>query len=465
MTAMDYAALPPEVNSGRMYTGAGAGPMLAAAAAWDQLAGELGSAAQCYHAVISELTEDSWQGGASASMAAAAMPYATWMTATAAQAQQTASQARAAAAAYQAAYSATVPPQAITVNRAALTKLLATNTFGQNAPAIAANQAQYGQMWAQDTAAMYSYAAASAAATTLAPFGEPPQTTNPAGAANQAAASNQAITTGGLAQASSQIPNALQGIASGASVDPSQWLLDLLNSAPIQEFEGLMAGSSGLQSLFLGSFGFFTSGILFMLSPGENIAVMAAMAAAAPAAALMSDVSGAAEGALLAGSAESLAGSAGLGGAQASASLARAASVGGLSVPQSWGSAAPAIRLASGAAALPIVGAEGLSAAAPGGMLGGPIGPIGSVVNAPRNGERSRYGSRAKLLPAMAGESTGHDGAPGHWANFEGLTPEPGPASERDQLNGLRKAVTAMSKERDVLKRSATLLIKEAMHK
>lgn len=464
MTAMDYAALPPEVNSGRMYAGAGAGPMLATAAAWDQLAGELCSAADSYQAVISELTEDSWQGPASASMAAAAMPYATWMTATAAQVQQAASQARAAAAAYQAAYSAMVPPQAITANRAVLTKLLATNTFGQNAPAIAANQAQYGQMWAQDTAAMYSYAAASAAATTLAPFSEAPQTTNPAGAANQAAASNQAITTGGLAQASSQIPNVLQGIASGASVDPSQWLLDLLNSTPIQGFEGLMAGSSGLQSLFLGSFGFFASGILFMLSPGENIAVMAAMAAAAPAA-LVSDVSGAAEGALLAGSAESLAGSAGLGGAQASASLARAASVGGLSVPQSWGSAAPAIRLASGAAALPIAGAEGLSAAAPGGMFGAPMGPIGSVVNAPRNGERSRYGSRAKLLPGMAAESTGHDGTPGHWANFDGLTPEPGPASERDQLNGLRKAVTAMSKERDVLKRSATLLIKEAMHK
>ena len=37
----DFAALPPEVNSTRMYTGPGAGPMMAAAAAWNNLAAEL----------------------------------------------------------------------------------------------------------------------------------------------------------------------------------------------------------------------------------------------------------------------------------------------------------------------------------------------------------------------------------------------------------------------------------------
>ncbi len=45
---MDFAFLPPEVNSGRMYTGPGAGPMLAAAAAWDDLAAELSSTAASY---------------------------------------------------------------------------------------------------------------------------------------------------------------------------------------------------------------------------------------------------------------------------------------------------------------------------------------------------------------------------------------------------------------------------------
>src|SRR5271156_3603839 len=42
---MDFAALPPEINSGRIYAGAGAGPMMTAASAWDGLASELNAAA------------------------------------------------------------------------------------------------------------------------------------------------------------------------------------------------------------------------------------------------------------------------------------------------------------------------------------------------------------------------------------------------------------------------------------
>ncbi|MGH3562205.1 MAG: PPE domain-containing protein, partial [Mycobacterium sp.] len=38
---MDYGALPPEVNSARIYAGPGSGPMVAAAAAWNRLAAEL----------------------------------------------------------------------------------------------------------------------------------------------------------------------------------------------------------------------------------------------------------------------------------------------------------------------------------------------------------------------------------------------------------------------------------------
>ncbi|MCV7394002.1 PPE domain-containing protein, partial [Mycobacterium paraseoulense] len=39
----DFGALPPEINSGRMYAGPGSGPMMVAAAAWDVLAAELGT--------------------------------------------------------------------------------------------------------------------------------------------------------------------------------------------------------------------------------------------------------------------------------------------------------------------------------------------------------------------------------------------------------------------------------------
>ena len=54
---MDFGALPPEINSARMYAGPGPESMLAAAAAWNGLAGELHSAAASYGSVISELTE------------------------------------------------------------------------------------------------------------------------------------------------------------------------------------------------------------------------------------------------------------------------------------------------------------------------------------------------------------------------------------------------------------------------
>ena len=83
---MFYAAFPPEVNSGRMYAGPGSGPMRAAAAAWDGLAGELQSAAASYSSVISSLTGGAWPGPSSLNMAAAVTPYLTWMQATAAQA-------------------------------------------------------------------------------------------------------------------------------------------------------------------------------------------------------------------------------------------------------------------------------------------------------------------------------------------------------------------------------------------
>ena len=188
---MDFGALPPEINSGRMYAGAGPGPLLAAAAAWDDLASELGSNASSYQSVISGLGS-SWQGPSSTSMAAAAAPYVAWMNTTAAQAEETANQARAAVAAYEAAFAATVPPPVIVANRTLLMTLIATNFLGQNTPAIAATEAHYMEMWAQDAAAMYGYAGSSAAATQLTPFTEPPQTTNAAAEPMQAAAATQA---------------------------------------------------------------------------------------------------------------------------------------------------------------------------------------------------------------------------------------------------------------------------------
>ena len=185
---MDFGALPPEINSGLMYSGPGSGPMLAAAAGWDRLSGELYSAAASYSSVISGLTDGSWRGPASASMAAAAATYVAWMGTAATQSEQAATQARTAASAFESAFAATVPPPLIAANRAQLAMLVATNFLGINTPAIMATEAQYAEMWAQDAAAMYGYAGSSAAAATLTPFTAPQQNTNPAGSGAQGAA-------------------------------------------------------------------------------------------------------------------------------------------------------------------------------------------------------------------------------------------------------------------------------------
>ena len=67
----DFGALPPEINSGRMYSGPGSGPMMAAASAWDSVAAELDTAATGYNSVIAELTSSPWLGPASRAMMSA----------------------------------------------------------------------------------------------------------------------------------------------------------------------------------------------------------------------------------------------------------------------------------------------------------------------------------------------------------------------------------------------------------
>ena len=220
---MDFGALPPEINSGRMYSGPGSAPMRAASAAWNLLAAELESTATQYQSTI-DVLDDEWLGPTSATMAAAVDPYITWMSTTGAQAEQTAAQASAAASAYEAAFAMTVPPVEVAANRAQLAMLVATNVIGQNTAAIAANEAMYGEMWAQDAAAMYGYAGTSAAASSVKAFSQPPETSNPAAQAMQGSAVTQAngASTGSgvqsqLQQLTSTIPSSLKQLTSPVS--------------------------------------------------------------------------------------------------------------------------------------------------------------------------------------------------------------------------------------------------------
>jgi PPE-repeat protein len=182
---LDFALLPPEINSALMYSGSGAGPMLTGAAAWAGLSAELHTMASAYDGVIAALTDGSWSGPASASMAGASAAQVEWLVNAAGQADQVASQAVAAVSAYEAAFMATVPPPEIAANRALLMALVATNLLGQNTAAIVATEAQYAEMWAQDAAAMYGYAGASSSASTLTPFTTAAESANPAGLGDQ----------------------------------------------------------------------------------------------------------------------------------------------------------------------------------------------------------------------------------------------------------------------------------------
>jgi PPE-repeat protein len=226
-TAVDFAFVPPEVISARIYTGPGSGPLLAAATAWETLAADLYSTASAYQSVITSLTAGPWIGPSAAAMAAASYPYVEWARTSAGQAEETATQAQAAAVAYEAAFAETVPPPVIAANRNLLMALVATNIFGQNTSAIAATEAQYSEMWAQDSSAMYGYAGSSATAATLTPFSEPPSNTDPGGQAAQSAAVAQAVGTDAgsvqstVQQAMSAVPNALSSLASPTAAAPA----------------------------------------------------------------------------------------------------------------------------------------------------------------------------------------------------------------------------------------------------
>lgn len=160
---MSFFALPPEINSLRMFIGAGTAPMLQAAAAWDGLAEELSAAASSFASVTSGLAGQAWQGAASMAMMNAAAPYAGWLSAAASQSAGAAGQARIVASLFEAARAATVLPQAIDANRNSFVQLVMTNLFGQNAPLIALAEGIYEEMWAADVSAMASYYSGAAA--------------------------------------------------------------------------------------------------------------------------------------------------------------------------------------------------------------------------------------------------------------------------------------------------------------
>jgi PPE-repeat protein len=385
----DFAARPPEVNSTLIYSGAGAGPMMAAATSFSSLSSELSTNAAAYESVISGLTGAEWQGPSANAMAAAAQQNIEWLQTTSVQLQEAAAKATASAAAYEAAFTASIPPPVVFANRAQLAVLVATNILGQNTPAIAANEALYGEFWAQDATAMSAYAANAAAAAQVTPLTPPPESTNPAGSGAQAAAVSSAVNSNAANSGTNGLLSSLQS-ASSAAATPSASIGDELTGLyqAIQGFAGVPLISNGFNSIDV-----TLSWCIMMMA--SALGTLNHFVAGAPFGVTIGDVTplgaGLGFGTTLAGS------SSGLGGATL-AGMGTAAEVGGMSVPAGWSAAAPAATEATlagsgwtAAADTAVAGTGGAPGIMPGMASAG--GKAGMGIGGPR------YGVKPRVMP------------------------------------------------------------------
>ncbi|WP_396890898.1 PPE family protein [Mycobacterium sp. Z3061] len=170
---MSFAMLAPEITSAQMYSGAGSGPMLGAAAAWAGLGDELGSAAASFGSVTANLASGAWQGPASVAMTAVAARYRDFLNGAAVRAVTAATQAKSVAAIFEAAKAAVAHPVAVRANRLQFVSAIRSNFLGLNGPLIAAIEGAYDELWAQNVSALVGYhGAASAAAAQIAPWQE-----------------------------------------------------------------------------------------------------------------------------------------------------------------------------------------------------------------------------------------------------------------------------------------------------
>jgi PPE-repeat protein len=338
---LDFGVSPPEITSGKMYSGPGSGSMMAAGTAWAGLAAELDTFAQGYLSAISALQSGGWSGPASEAMAVAAAPYAQWAATTAVQAGQAASQARAAAAAFETAHTAITPPAVVAANRTQLAHLIATNILGQNTAHIATTEAAYDAMWMHNTQTMFGYATSASSATQVSPFTQPPPTTNPAGqsAASAAAARSAAGSGASQSQTLSQLISALLQPAASSSGSAAPSLFGL----PISQS---MLDSIGNLNTLDGPISFAMAGARTIGNLGTmgiaGYRFMADAALYAPLAGLTGATSPVTFGALpsagLAGAVESAAGGVNR---AVLASAGTAGPVGQLSVPRAWADIVP----------------------------------------------------------------------------------------------------------------------------
>jgi PPE-repeat protein len=396
--------LPPEVTSAQIYAGPGSGSMMAAASAWNGVAAEMSSAALGLDQVVTQLSSEEWLGPASASMASAVQPYVQWMTTTAAQAEEAATQAQSAAAAFETVLASVVPPPLIALNRTELAQATATNVLGQNNGIIAQLEAQYQEFWAQNAAAMYSYAGQSAAAAKVTPYQNAPAVANPAAAtvtnATTSAASIQQTLQSFLTQIQNSLSllskagtptgtaNLVNAFTSGNPLLTELWFLISGQTVLPNNIGTLLGGYSNYASFFYNTEGlpYFSVGMgNFGVQISKTVGWLGGAAAPA-AAAIPKGLPGL--GGMLGGGAAGAA-------AHATGALGSAGSIGKLSVPVSWSGAAPAATVAH---AVPVssISAAPEAAGGPGNLLGGM--PLAGAGAGGSSGAGPRYGFRPTVM-------------------------------------------------------------------
>jgi PPE-repeat protein len=394
---LDFSWLPPEVNSERIFAGAGSGSLHLAATAWHGLAQDLQAAASSFESVVTALASGPWSGPASAAMVAAAMPYVGWLGAAAGQAAASAAQAVVAATAFEVAQAATVHPLSVAGNRTTLQALLKSNIFGFNLPAIAATEFEYVEMWAQDVGAMLGYhAGATSVATSLA------STSATADVSSWAGQLGTAL-VGAASQAGTQLASQGAGLSS-------------MLSTGIAAIPGVVTGVEAAASALplssvsqLGQIAMYPASM--MMSPMMSLLQMAqsgsgGMGAAANAAAL--GAGAAADMPKLAGDAmpaamKGIGGAGGLGAGMAG-ELGKARLVGAMSVPPTWEGSMP----------------KGMTSAAMAGL--GPGLPAAEMAAAAAGAAGSPAGGGMPMMPMPMGMGGG-GGMPGGMMGRGGASP------------------------------------------
>jgi PPE-repeat protein len=375
---LDFAFLPPEINSALMYAGAGSGPLMAAAAGWDGLAADLWASATSFDSVVSGLASNGqWMGPSSEAMTQAAAPYLQWLHTAAAHASMSAAQARVAAMSYESAFAATVPPVAVAANRIQLMTLIATNILGQNTAAIAATEFQYVEMWLQDVLAMFGYHAGAQSVISALP------------SISSAPSSLAGLFTTPLSTLASQFAGALSSVGGQIFGPGFSSAVTAIQSALTQV--GSIVSSAPVSSLM--------SVAQIGMYPASALTPMAALAqGTVPATSLASATNMTAAGASqtvgsTAPTMRMLSGD-GSWGSSISASLGRARLVGSISVPAMWQGSTPT----------PVISAAVAGAGAPG-AVAEPVGAPGGMPVPARAG--AAHDKPAEML-GRAGESPPH---------------------------------------------------------